>query len=277
LVWSGGGVPSVGGGAEVCGLDSCFSAGGCCALAGTALDARKTATAILSHTPFGIKRSSFLSFRVPESKIVGKDARDVKDEGDVKDERKFRREMFAVPHRRKRVARQFCNSTTRNCMFFLDTTSTPAHNPRNLSAFFRSGGLERRQRALRAENSRVISRGEQRAVFAGMDCAMHQPGVRGSRPVVAGHRLRRGTLQQLSLSASQRSAAARPTPAFASAVARQLPPTRPLARTAQVAFACPGPAGVRDPQGRSSRFPPGRAVPAGCASMGCPFCLLFQS
>jgi hypothetical protein len=89
--------------------------------------------------------------------------------------------------------------------------------------------------------------GKQRAVFAGMDCAMHQSGVRRSRPLAAGHRLRRRAVQQLQRSAPQCSAAARPTPADAPPFAGQLPPAGPLART-------PALIAASDPQGRSSRF-----------------------
>jgi hypothetical protein len=85
---------------------------------------------------------------------------------------------------------------------------------------------------------------------------MHQSGVRGSRPLAAGIRFSRRILQQLQLSASQCSAADQPTPADASAFAGQLPSTGPLAGTTAVVAA------ASDPQGRSSRFPPGRAVPA---------------
>src|SRR5215471_8596587 len=62
-------------------------------------------------------------------------------------------------------------------------------------------------------------RGGKFAVFAGLDGAVHQSGVRGSRPLAAGVRLRRRTLQQLWRSAPQRSAAARPSPAAASSLA----------------------------------------------------------
>ena len=84
---------------------------------------------------------------------------------------------------------------------------------------------------------------------------MHQSGVRGSRPLAARNRLRRRTLQQLQRSAPQCSASAGPTPADASSLAGQLPSAGPFARTAAVIAAS-------DPQGRSSRSTPGRAVPA---------------
>jgi hypothetical protein len=96
------------------------------------------------------------------------------------------------------------------------------------------------------KNRASFQRGKKRAVFAGMDCAMHQSGVRGSRPLAARRRLRRGTLQQLQRSAPQCSTANQPTPAHASALAGQLPSTGPLARTTAVIAAS-------DPQGRSSR------------------------
>jgi hypothetical protein len=107
---------------------------------------------------------------------------------------------------------QFCNPTTRNCIFSLDTTRDAAQNPRN---FFRcesvSGGPT-------GEITGCL-RGGKLAVFAGLDGAMYQSGVRGSRPLAAGIRLRRRTLQQLWRSAPQRSAAARPAPATASSLA----------------------------------------------------------
>ena len=96
------------------------------------------------------------------------------------------------------------------------------------------------------KNRASFQRGTKRAVFAGMDCAMHQSGVRGSRPLAARRRLRRRTLQQLQFAASQCSAAFKPTPADASPLAGQLPSTGPLARTTSVVTAS-------DPQGRSSR------------------------
>ena len=92
---------------------------------------------------------------------------------------------------------------------------------------------------------------------------MHQSGVRGSRPLAAGSRLRRRTLQQLQRSASQCSAADQPTPADASPLAGKLPSAGPLARTTALTAAS-------DPQGRSSRSrrdepSPHRQFPAGVA------------
>ena len=173
-----------------------------------------------------------------------------------------------------KAPRMFCNTTTRDCIFSLDTTRAAAQNPRN---FFRglSGsrgtGAAGRERfaangdpSTRTANGKlacVIPEGKKRAVFAGMDCAVHQSGVRGSRPLAAGYRLRRRTLQQLQRSAPQCSATAGPTLADASPLAGKLPSTGPLAfATALVA--------ASDSQGRSSRPPrrTGRAVPAGFSS-----------
>jgi len=61
-----------------------------------------------------------------------------------------------------------CNTTTRNCIFSLDTTRTTAQNPGNFSREFPSRGPLRKKRA-----SFQKGQGEKRAVFAGMDCAMH--------------------------------------------------------------------------------------------------------
>jgi len=79
--------------------------------------------------------------------------------------------------------------------------------------------------------------GNQRAVLAGMDRSMHQSGVRRSRPLAAGIRLRGGALQQLQLSASQRAASARPAHADAPALAWELSSTGPLAKPSEVTTA----------------------------------------
>jgi hypothetical protein len=150
----------------------------------------------------------------------------------------------------------FGNTTTRDCIFSLDTTRAAAQNPRN---FFRELLVQGdRSRSQHAEKLARHSRGGKRAVFAGMDCAVHQSGVRGSRPLVAGYRLRRRTLQQLQRSAPQCSATAGPTLADASPLAGKLSSTGPLAVATEVVAA-------RGSQGRSSRPPrrTGRAVPAG--------------
>ena len=112
--------------------------------------------------------------------------------------------------------------------------------PATFSAASWSRGPERKK-------SRINPEGEKRAVFAGMDRAVHQSGMRRARPLAACSRLRGRTLQQLQLSAAQCSASAGPTPADASPFARQLPPAEPFTRTAAVVAAS-------ESQGRSSRL-----------------------
>src|SRR5579862_7906156 len=86
--------------------------------------------------------------------------------------------------------------------------------------------------------------------------------MRRSRPLAAGSRFRRGTVQQLQRPASQRSAAHQPAAADASTLTGKLSSAGPLARKAALAAAAiiraarPGPTGPLVP------VPPGRAVPA---------------
>jgi hypothetical protein len=56
--------------------------------------------------------------------------------------------------------------------------------PATFSVGFRSRGSERF--TANGKNRASFQRGKKRAVFAGMDCAMHQSGMRGSRPLAAG-------------------------------------------------------------------------------------------
>jgi hypothetical protein len=138
---------------------------------------------------------------------------------------------------------------------------TPQDHRRKLPATFpqvsgpgdRSGSRLRtapkasRKRSPRAENAAPHSRGGiKRAVFAGMDCAMHQSGVRGPGPLAAGSRFRGRTVQQLQRSASQRTTTHQPATADASAIARKLPSTGTLAGPTAVIAAS-------EPKGRSSR------------------------
>jgi hypothetical protein len=63
--------------------------------------------------------------------------------------------------------------------------------------FTASAGGEPGTFTVNGKNGASFHRGEKRAVFAGMDSAMHQSGVRGSRPLAARNRFRGRTLQQL--------------------------------------------------------------------------------
>ena len=187
-----------------------------------------------------------------ETQIVGK-ARKV-----VKQESRFRQEILRRSAEASSGARSIRNTTTRYCIFSLDTTRPAAQNPPN---FFRGLPVQGDRYGpmfaarsyggpgtfnVNGKNRASFQRGKKRAVFAGMDCSMHQSGMRGSRPLAARRRLRRRTLQQLQRSAPQRSTANQPTPADASPLAGQLSSTGPLARTTAVIAAS-------DPQGRSSR------------------------
>lgn len=120
---------------------------------------------------------------------------------------------------------------------------TPQVRRRKIPATFSAASWSR---GLLRKKSRVIPEGEKRAVFAGMDCAVHQSGMRGARPLAARGRRRGRTLQQLQRSAPQCSASAWPTPADASPFAGQLPPAEPFTGTAAVVAAS-------ESQGRSSR------------------------
>ncbi len=121
-----------------------------------------------------------------------------------------------------------CNRTTRNSIFPIDTTSHPAQNFRKFfRSFSCSGDCSGKARA-------SIHEGGKRAVFAWLDCAMHQSGVRGSRPLAARRRLRWGPLQQLQRAASQCAASARPAHADASPLAGQLPSVGTSYRTPAV-------------------------------------------
>jgi hypothetical protein len=116
------------------------------------------------------------------------------------------------------------------------------------------------------------SRGGKRAVFAGLDRSMHQSGVRGARPLAAGYRFRRRTLQQLQRSAPQCSAAAGPTHADASPLAGKLPSTRPLAGTTALVAASGS-------QGRSSASAdePSPQTWKGSSSTGAVACAVFSA
>ena len=176
---------------------------------GHAPTSRKNAPAIANRIPFRIRRRSILSFRAIGSTDCGQARKGCKGGKKISPGISSR----AGGASSRRVGR-LATTTTRDCIFSLDTTRAAAQNPRNFfRGFLVSGGPDDPSTR---KKWRVIPEGEKRAVFAGMDCAMHQSGVRGSRPLAASIRLRRRTLQQLQRSAPQCSAAARPTPADAS-------------------------------------------------------------
>ena len=136
---------------------------------------------------------------------------------------------------------------------------TPQEHRRRIPATFsdfRSGDRRRLAQLLAAsgKSAQHFTGGKQRAVFAGLDRAVHQPGVRRPRPLAACLRLRRGSLQQLQLSAPQCSATAGPTPAVASTLARQLPAARSSLRAAAVIAAS-------TPQGLLAPVPAGASRP----------------
>ena len=81
-------------------------------------------------------------------------------------------------------------------MFSLDTTRASAQNPGNFSMGFPFRGTvqfagcaepawEVEKFTETKRNRASFQRGKPIAIPAGMDCAMHQPGVRGSRPLAA--------------------------------------------------------------------------------------------
>jgi hypothetical protein len=68
---------------------------------------------------------------------------------------------------RPAARRPIRNPTTRDCIFSLDTTRAAAQNPGNFFREFLVRGTGN------GKNGASIQRGKKRAVFAGMDCAMH--------------------------------------------------------------------------------------------------------
>ena len=126
------------------------------------------------------------SFPSAEVQIVGKPAEDVKRA--VLRVRQCSSSGCKTPHS------AFCNRTTRDCIFTLDTTSTEAHNPGNFSGRrvvqLAQGwtGLEKRKNS--ESTSRVIS-------FTGGNSVQYLPGwtVQCINPECAarGHWLRAGS------------------------------------------------------------------------------------
>ncbi len=79
------------------------------------------------------------------------------------------RDIFHLPEGQSQGTFCFCNRTTRNCIFSLDTTRAGEQNPGNFSREFMVQGTA-------TEKARVIPEkheGGKRAVFAGMDRAMY--------------------------------------------------------------------------------------------------------
>jgi len=173
------------------------------------------------------------------------------------------------PHRRRVQRDQRCPATPPLDIvsFLLTPQAHRTQNPRNFSVSLlvqaaRAGTSRRRLSAAgstlggnaRSKARRPQGRGE-RAVFAGMDGAVHQSGVSRPWPLAACQRFRRRTLQQLQRATSQCSAAARPSPAAASSLARQLPSPGAFPRAFAVASAAepdgparPGQAGASRPR-----------------------------
>jgi len=110
-----------------------------------------------------------------------------------------------------RLAAPCGNETTIRSSFLLDTTSPSHHNPSGVLAHSGSWWDDRANR-LEAR----------RAIPSGLDRAMHQCRLFGSRPLAAGQFLYSRFVQQLRFAAAQRAAAAGPALAHASANARPL-------------------------------------------------------
>lgn len=168
------------------------------------------------------------------------------------------------------------NTTTRYCIFSLDTTSIQDAKSPQLLRFMTGpgsqsgkvgGSFERLLRGMLQVNLGVRNRvrallevrwetgGGKRAVFAGMDRAVYQSGVFGPWPLAACRRFRRRTLLQLQRATSQCSAAARPSPAATSSLTRQLPSPGSFSRASSVTSAAepdgparPGEAGASRPR-----------------------------
>ncbi len=191
---------------------------------------RNLCAARLVAAPIGIPSLIFAKnarlFPLPEIQIVGKRAKFVKGERFLPKVHSAR--GHAPVWRQGRNGSggsigSICNRTTRNCVFSLDTTRAEAQNSGNFSDCCtvqgRHGGtrserdratFQRARLACPYEGRRVRrntgagstwrppeKRGIKRAVFAWLDCAMHQSGMRGARPLAARRHVRGRILQQL--------------------------------------------------------------------------------
>jgi hypothetical protein len=175
--------------------------------------------------------------------------------------------------------RAFCNTTTRDCIFSLDTTSAAAQNPGNFFRNFRSRGPERcsalgktqANKAQQAGDPHRRRKNHARFQRENTECSICRDGpcsasIR-SAPLAATGCGRRTLEGNSAAIASHRFTTfhRRSAHACGCARARWAATVRRAAR--RVGLGKPDARrdwGIRasDPQGCSSRFPPGRAVPA---------------
>ena len=148
-------------------LDPCFRPVAAAPGPRTRAASKKNAPAIAHRIPFRIRRL----FRPFVSRIGSTDCGQARK--GCKGGKKISPGISSLTGRERPGARwPFGNPTTRNCIFSLDTTRAAAQNPRNFFRGFPVRG-DRSGSPRHGKNGASFQRGRKRAVFAGMDCAMH--------------------------------------------------------------------------------------------------------